>query len=57
MQVIQHRQGGRIACLEEIALGHGWITPEECEIAGRNLGSSDYGKYVVSVALAAQLGQ
>ena len=57
VQVIQHRQGGRIACLEEIALGHGWITAEQCEVAGRNLGASDYGKYVVSVALAAQRGQ
>jgi glucose-1-phosphate thymidylyltransferase len=54
VQVIQHRQGGRIACLEEIALLQGWITPDECEEAGRNLGSSDYGKYVVAVARAAR---
>ena len=53
VQVIQHRQGGRIACLEEIALAQGWITPEQCEAAGRSLGSSDYGRYVVSVASAA----
>ncbi|MET3808760.1 glucose-1-phosphate thymidylyltransferase [Nakamurella sp. UYEF19] len=53
VQVIQHRQGGRIACLEEIALAQQWITPEQCEAAGLSLGSSDYGKYVVSVARAA----
>jgi glucose-1-phosphate thymidylyltransferase len=54
VQVIQHRQGGRIACLEEIALAQHWITPEQCEIAGKGLGSSAYGKYVVSVAVAAK---
>ena len=53
VQVIQHRQGGKIACLEEIALAQGWITPAECEDAGRSLGSSDYGRYVVTVAQAA----
>src|SRR3954451_12484205 len=37
VQVIQHRQGGRIACLEEIALVQQWITPEQCESAGRGL--------------------
>ncbi len=56
VQVIQHRQGGRIACLEEIAMAQGWITPQECAAAGRSLGSSDYGKYVVAVALAAGAG-
>jgi len=50
VQVIQHRQGGRIACLEEIALAQKWITPAQCEAAGRSLGSSDYGKYVVTIA-------
>jgi glucose-1-phosphate thymidylyltransferase len=54
VQVIQHRQGGRIACLEEIAVKQGWITPDECEAAGRGLGSSDYGRYVVAVAHAAR---
>ncbi len=54
VQVIQHRQGGRIACLEEIALSQGWISPDQCEAAGRSLGSSDYGKYVVTVAVAAR---
>lgn len=52
VQVIQHRQGGRIACLEEIALAKGWITVEQCAAAGQALGKSDYGKYVVEVANA-----
>ncbi|SDP04408.1 glucose-1-phosphate thymidylyltransferase [Nakamurella panacisegetis] len=53
VQVIQHRQGGRIACLEEIALLEGWITPEQCEQAGLDLGKSSYGQYVVELARAA----
>ena len=53
VQVIQHRQGGRIACLEEIALRQHWITPDQCEAAGHSLGKSDYGRYVVEVARAA----
>ncbi len=52
VQVIQHRQGGRIACLEEIALGQGWITAEQCLAAGAALGSSPYGAYVRAVAAA-----
>ena len=52
VQVIQHRQGGRIACLEEIALGQGWITAEQCLAAGTSLGSSPYGAYVRAVAAA-----
>jgi len=54
VQVIQHRQGGRIACLEEIALRQGWITADECDAAGRALGSSLYGEYVRAVAAAAR---
>ncbi|WP_029138206.1 glucose-1-phosphate thymidylyltransferase RfbA [Nakamurella lactea] len=49
VQVMQHRQGVRIACLEEIALAHGWITPEQCARRGRELGSSDYGRYVLDL--------
>ena len=52
VQVIQHRQGGRIACLEEIALGQGWITDEQCRAAGEALGKSDYGRYVVELTQA-----
>ena len=52
VQVIQHRQGGRIACLEEIALAQGWITDEQCRAAGEALGKSDYGRYVVKLTQA-----
>lgn len=46
VQAIQHRQGYRIACLEEIALSNGWISSEDLERAVRAYGSSEYGEYL-----------
>ncbi|MCE7005667.1 glucose-1-phosphate thymidylyltransferase RfbA [Kibdelosporangium philippinense] len=53
VQVIEHRQGVRIACLEEIALVMGNITADECHALGAKLGKSGYGEYVMAVAKAA----
>ncbi|MGM1064213.1 glucose-1-phosphate thymidylyltransferase RfbA [Saccharothrix sp. Mg75] len=50
VQVLEHRQGVRIACLEEIALRMGFITPDECYALGERLAKSGYGQYVMSVA-------
>ena len=50
VQVLEHRQGVRIACLEEIALRMGYITAEECYALGAKLAKSGYGEYVMSVA-------
>jgi glucose-1-phosphate thymidylyltransferase len=50
VQVLEHRQGVRIACLEEIALGMGYITADECYALGAKLAKSGYGEYVMSVA-------
>jgi glucose-1-phosphate thymidylyltransferase len=52
VQVLEHRQGVRIACLEEIALRMGYITAEECYALGAKLAKSGYGEYVMSVAEA-----
>jgi glucose-1-phosphate thymidylyltransferase len=46
VQAIQHRQGYRIACLEEIAFTNGWIDAAELERAARAHGSSEYGEYL-----------
>jgi glucose-1-phosphate thymidylyltransferase len=53
VQVLEHRQGVRIACLEEIALRMGYITDEECFALGAKLAKSGYGEYVMSVARSA----
>ncbi|MHA6801394.1 glucose-1-phosphate thymidylyltransferase RfbA [Bounagaea algeriensis] len=50
VQVLEHRQGVRIACLEEIALRMGYITAEECLERGRLLAKSGYGEYVMALA-------
>ncbi|UQX88045.1 glucose-1-phosphate thymidylyltransferase RfbA [Jatrophihabitans telluris] len=53
VQVLEHRQAVRIACLEEIALSKGWITPEQALAQGRALAKSGYGQYIVDVATRA----
>ncbi len=53
VQVLEHRQGVRIACLEEIALRMGYITAQECYVLGSKLAKSQYGAYVMAVAESA----
>jgi len=53
VQVLEHRTGVRIACLEEIALDRGFISADDCYALGRKLSKSGYGDYVMDVALAA----
>ncbi|SFQ64067.1 glucose-1-phosphate thymidylyltransferase [Amycolatopsis arida] len=50
VQVIEHRTGVRIACLEEVALRMGYIDPDQCLALGRKLAKSGYGEYVVTLA-------
>jgi len=53
VQVLEHRTGVRIACLEEIALRMGFISPEVCYALGAKIAKSGYGDYVKAVAVAA----
>ncbi|MHA6792631.1 glucose-1-phosphate thymidylyltransferase RfbA [Pseudonocardia bannensis] len=52
VQVLEHRQGVRIACLEEIALQRGFIDAEACYALGAAQAKSGYGEYVMAVARA-----
>ncbi|MGH3774244.1 MAG: glucose-1-phosphate thymidylyltransferase RfbA [Pseudonocardiaceae bacterium] len=54
VQVLEHRQGVRIACLEEIALRMGFIDAEACHALGESLARSGYGRYVMEVARSAR---
>ena len=56
VQVLEHRQGVRFACLEEITLTKNWITPEQAYALGERQGSSGYGTYVMDVARRAGAG-
>jgi len=50
VQVIEERQGLKIACLEELGYRNGWISREQLiEIAG-SLGETAYGKYLNLIA-------
>ncbi|OLF11021.1 glucose-1-phosphate thymidylyltransferase [Actinophytocola xinjiangensis] len=53
VQVLEHRTGVRIACLEEIALDRGFIDADQCFALGRKLAKSGYGDYVMAIAKAA----
>ncbi|GHF71941.1 glucose-1-phosphate thymidylyltransferase [Amycolatopsis bartoniae] len=57
VQVLEHRTGVRIACLEEVALRMGFIDAEQCLALGMKLSKSGYGDYVAAVARAAGAGQ
>ncbi|QEU96274.1 glucose-1-phosphate thymidylyltransferase RfbA [Streptomyces kanamyceticus] len=50
VSTLEHRQGIRIACVEEIALRMGFIDADACHALGKAIGKSDYGKYVMSIA-------
>ncbi|MFF0384973.1 glucose-1-phosphate thymidylyltransferase RfbA [Streptomyces sp. NPDC004286] len=52
VQVLEHRQGVRIACLEEIALRMGFIDADSCYALGRKQQNSGYGQYVMAAAEA-----
>ena len=49
IKIIERRQGLKIACLEEIAFGKGWLSPKGLEQAANNHGSSSYGNYLRSI--------
>jgi len=47
VRTIEHRQGFKIACLEEIAWRNGWMTASELERSGEELRKSGYGEYLL----------
>lgn len=50
VQTVEHRQGLKIACLEEIAYRHGWLTRQQLEAQGEMLAKTGYGQYLLSLA-------
>jgi glucose-1-phosphate thymidylyltransferase len=46
IQTIEHRQGLKVACPEEIAFRQGYITREQLEALYGKIGKSTYGKYL-----------
>jgi glucose-1-phosphate thymidylyltransferase len=54
VQVLEQRQGLRIACPEEIALRQGYISLEAFENVAQKTAKSSYGEYLKSVAISFQ---
>ena len=50
VQTIEHRQGLKIACLEEIAFHQGWISRDVLLCKAEALKQTNYGEYLLKVA-------
>ena len=50
IEVIEKRQGLKIACLEEIAFKRGWITKEQLRQLAQPMAKNDYGKYLLRIS-------
>ena len=49
IEVIEKRQGLKVACLEEIAFRDGWITPERLAEIARPMIKNQYGQYLMGL--------
>jgi glucose-1-phosphate thymidylyltransferase len=49
VQTIEHRQGYKIACLEEIAFNNGWLGVDELQKMGEAMSKNSYGQYLMSL--------
>ncbi len=49
VRAIEHRQGLKIACLEEIAYGNGWISPDQISAIADTMPKTSYGIYLRSL--------
>lgn len=49
VQTIEHRQGLKVACLEEIAFRNKWLSKEDLIQQGQELKKTGYGQYLLSL--------
>ena len=49
IEVIEKRQGLKVACLEGIALRHGWITADKMRELAKPMLKNQYGQYLLKV--------
>lgn len=50
IEVIEKRQGLKVACLEDIAFNQGWISREKLREVAKPMAKNDYGKYLLKLA-------
>ena len=56
VQTIEHRQGYKIACLEEIAFNNGWLSADEVMDAAIKFEKTTYGTYLKEILTASSKG-
>ena len=49
IEVIEKRQGLKVACLEEIAYKSGWITEEQLRATAQPMAKNEYGRYLMDL--------
>ena len=49
IEVLEKRQGLKVACLEGIAYRQGWISSEQLKENAKPMLKNDYGKYLLSI--------
>lgn len=57
IEVIEKRQGLKVACLEAIAYNQGWITREHLLKLGEAMHNNPYGQYVIQLAQSNKKGR
>ncbi|AYR20614.1 glucose-1-phosphate thymidylyltransferase RfbA [Alcaligenes faecalis] len=56
VRTIEHRQGLKVACLEEIAFNQGWLSREQLHKQAQALAKTGYGQYLLKLAGAQNEG-
>lgn len=46
VRTLEHHQGFKVACLEEIAFNNGWISPETLRSQAGAMNNNGYGRYL-----------
>ena len=49
VEIIEKRQGYKIACLEEVAFNNGWLSNKKLKIIGNAFSKNSYGKHLLSL--------
>ena len=56
VQTIEHRQGLKVACLEEIGFRNGWLSAERLQAQADALGATGYGQYLYRILESGSVG-
>jgi glucose-1-phosphate thymidylyltransferase len=56
IKTIEHRQGLKVACPEEVALALDYVSADHVEKIGIEMGKTEYGRYLIDIAHGARKG-